>query len=94
MVDLLNKIKKTYTGKLALLLSLVTCAFWIGGNAFSVYAIPVVGGIFELLWVPMVILLFAVPIISSLITIANKFNSSSFYLASIALTVCTALWVM
>lgn len=66
--------------KLMLILSTLAAFFWIGGNLFNVYKFAVVGALFEILWLPMLLLLFALPLSLFIFWGKEKFKLRSVYL--------------
>lgn len=82
-----NKKKKTSEaiGKVLLALS-VFVLFFVGlSRLLNVYQISFVGAIFEILWLPVILLLFILPVLSIIYWIQEKFNPKSIYLYSIVL---------
>lgn len=71
-------------------LSILVFLFWFIGTNFNVYSNAFVGGLFELLSIPMLILLFAIPVISIANIIKNGFSLKSFELYSILVILCAA----
>lgn len=69
--------------KIVFMLSLLVAAYWYFGKAMDVYHIKILGTIFEILWLPMIILLFALPIVSIGFFVKDKFNIRSLYLYSL-----------
>lgn len=58
---------KYSTAKWMLYLSILAAAYWLVSNVFNIYHYPAAGAIFEILWLPMVALLFIIPVIALLI---------------------------
>jgi hypothetical protein len=85
---------KFYTGVVSILSSVIVSGFWILGNTINVYEYAIVGAIFEILWIFMVLLLFAVPVLALIAAINNKFKNSFFYIASILLNLGTFFWMV
>ncbi len=80
-----------YIGKIVLTLSILVSVFWYLVNLIDVYQIAVVGAIFELLWLPMIAMLFILPIFSIVYLVKEKFSVKSFYLYSIIIIGVTFL---
>ncbi|MFT6166382.1 MAG: hypothetical protein ACJAV5_000489 [Vicingaceae bacterium] len=60
----MNKTSSSKTASIVFILSVLASAFWIMGQLVNVYHFAVVGAIFEILWLPMIGLLFTLPIVS------------------------------
>lgn len=65
--------------------------YWLLGIMLDVYEYPVVGAIFELLWLPMLAALFILPIISLVFLVKTRFNLGSFYLSTIIICILILL---
>lgn len=76
------------------LLSIAVAIFWVLGKTMNVYHFDFVGALFELLWLPAILLLFGLPIISIIYWIKDKFNIRSLYLYSFLLMILTILFVI
>lgn len=74
-----------------LLLSLATLCFWYVGNSIDVYQYAVVGAFFEILWLPMIVLFFVLPILSLFFWIKEKWALKSLYLYSFLTGILTVL---
>ncbi len=70
------------TFKIILSISFIVLAFWIVVQNINVYRYAVVGAIFEILWMPMIAVLFLVPFVSFYFWYKDQFRFSSkfFYL--------------
>jgi len=51
----------------------------------NIYQFAFVGAIFEILWLPVILLLFILPILSIIYWVQDKFNPKSIYLYSMIL---------
>jgi hypothetical protein len=69
MNENLTPFKNSRTGKIVFILSIIVSGFWWLGQVINVYNIALVGAIFELLWLPMLAMLFTLPIISLIYTL-------------------------
>ena len=69
--------------RIVFILSVLVAAYWYSGKAMDVYHIKILGTVFEILWLPMIILLFALPIVSIGFFVKDKFNIRSLYLYSL-----------
>ncbi len=48
--------------RIALTLSLITAAYWLSGLFYNPYNHKITGIIFEILWLPMILLIFLIPL--------------------------------
>jgi len=83
--------KNSRTSKIVLLLSIIVSAYWWLGQVINVYSFAVVGVIFEIFWLPVLTLLFVLPIISMILLLKEKINIKSLYVYSTLLGVTTIL---
>jgi hypothetical protein len=83
--------KNSRTSKIVLLLSIIVSAYWWLGQVINVYSFAVVGVIFEIFWLPVLALLFVLPIISMILLLKEKINIRSLYVYSTLLGVTTIL---
>lgn len=60
--------------RFSLPLSLLLFSYWILGTVINVYHYAFIGVVYEILWFPMLVLLFVVPIINVYLVIKNKNN--------------------
>lgn len=58
--------------KIILLISLIVFLFWGSTIFINVYRFPIIGVIYEILWLPMFLLLFGLPILSIIMIIISK----------------------
>lgn len=86
-------INKLIRPKEVFILSILTSVFWCVGTHVNVYYFAVVGGIFEFLWLPMIVLLFVLPILSFFFFVKEKFNLKSLYLYSFLIVLATILFM-
>ncbi len=70
---------KNTLSKIVFCLSVFVTAFWILSQLIDVYKIVLVGALFEILWLPMLALLFCLPLISIYHFIKEKYNFKSLY---------------
>ena len=61
------------------LLSLIVSFFWITAKAVNIYHYKIAGALFEVLWLPMVMMLFVLPALSVIYWSQKKFSSNSLY---------------
>jgi hypothetical protein len=73
--------------RIVFLLSVFVAVYWWLGKTLDVYQTKLGGAIFEILWLPMIILLFALPIVCIGFFVKDKFNLWSLYLYSLLIGV-------
>jgi len=83
MKDNSSAFKNTLLNKAIFASSILVGAFWILGQMFNVYHYALVGAIFEILWLPCIISIVGIPIISLILLIKEKFNLLSLNVYSI-----------
>ena len=67
------------------LASLLVPLFWLLGQLINVYKTAWVGAVFELLWLPMILLLFTLPVLAAIYWSRAKFNFRSLYFYSLVI---------
>jgi len=65
---------------LLLISILVAFAFWAGANLFDTYKYAVAGAIFEIAWLPMIVVAFGAPLVSLYFWAKERFKISSVFL--------------
>jgi hypothetical protein len=83
MKDSSSVFKNTILNKAIFASSILVCAFWILGQMFNVYHYAFVGAVFEILWLPCIISIVGIPLISLVLLIKEKFNLMSLNIYSI-----------
>lgn len=75
------KNKHTNLSKVIFFLSIEVSLFWIVAGLINVYYFTIVGVIYEIVWLPNLILLFSLPLVSLffLSKVNNKLTSLYFY---------------
>ncbi len=66
--------------KIILVLSLLVLTYWVITSLIDVYQYPVVGAIYELLWFPLLLLFFVLPIVNLVMFVKNKFSLKKLWL--------------
>jgi hypothetical protein len=94
MKENITAFKNSGTSKTVLILSIFISAFWWLGKVINIYHFAFVGAIFEILWLPVLGLLFVLPLISLVFLIKEKFNIKSFYLYSLLISAATILFMI
>ena len=84
----------TSTSKLILLLSIFAAAFCVLVSFVNVYRYALVGAIYEILWLPVLGILFIAPVIAILLWRKEKFTLTSLYPYSILICVATLVLVI
>ena len=77
--------------KLIIALSILILSYWLLCKTIDVYKYTVLGVIYEILWLPMLALLFLLPIINTYAIFKNKNSLISYF--SLALNIITILIV-
>ncbi|MEO7316510.1 MAG: hypothetical protein ABIW47_15075 [Ginsengibacter sp.] len=83
---------KTQRSFVFLMVSIIVCAFWILGNTFNVYHFPIVGAIFEMIWLPVIAVTFILPVIAFIHWRKEKYNVRSLHLYTILIILLAVLW--
>jgi len=86
--------KNSRTGKIFFILSVIVSGYWWMGQVINVYNSAFVGAIFEILWLPFLLILFVLPIISLILLMKEKFDVRSFNIYSIIISVITILFMI
>ena len=77
--------------KAVLFLSILVSLFWLASRFINLYQFALVGAIFEILWLPMILMVFCLPVISFYYLFKEKFNVNSTYLYAILIMSFTFL---
>jgi len=85
---------KTKASKIIFFLSIIVLLFWVIGNLANIYHFSIAGVVFEILWLPVVILTFTLPILSLACWMKEKFNLHSLNLHSTVMGIVTILFVL
>ncbi len=85
--------KQTSAPKIIFAASLFTALFWFTAQLVDVYHFAVTGAIFELLWLPMIMAIFVMPVVALVYWIVDKFRLKSLYFYSLLLLLATALFI-
>jgi hypothetical protein len=87
-------LKNPKAAKITLVGSFVVFAFYLVGALLAdVYRYPIVGAIYELLWLPMLASLLVIPVISVLVFIRNKDKARVYAVLSV-LFIITSIIIM
>ena len=71
--------------------SLLTMIFWISINQINVYDNKFIGIIAEMIWLPFILLIFVLPILTFVLVSTRKFKNSKFLFLSLAIQVTTLI---
>jgi len=77
--------------KIVFLSSLITFVYWLLGNLIPIYKYAVVGALFEILWLPMMLLLFLLPLFSFFFWMKEKWSIKSLFLYSFLIGIATVV---
>ena len=75
------------TGYIILVINVLFLAVWMFAYHINVYKVTLVGAIYEMIWLPLIICLFSLPIVSFIYWKKNSFNIKSKFLYLIVLSV-------
>ncbi len=75
------------------LLTLITCLFWIFSRSINVYDSKIVGAIFELAFLPMLILFFVMPILLLIQVFKTKTTYKSYSIISLVIIFITIMYI-
>lgn len=68
-----------------LIASIIVAVYWVTGKLVNVYSSTFAGAVFEILWLPMLLLLFIIPGISFFYWLKNSFKINSGYFFSLVI---------
>ena len=71
--------------------SLLTMIFWISINQINVYDNKFIGIIAEMIWLPFILLIFVLPILTFVLVSSRKFKNSKILFLSLAIQVTTLI---
>ena len=94
MKENLTPFKNSRKGKIFFILSVIVPGYWWMGQVINVYNSAFAGAIFEILWLPFLLILFVLPIISLILLMKEKFDVRSFNIYSIIISVITILFII
>jgi hypothetical protein len=82
------------TSKIVFILSIIASGFWWLAKGINVYSYTIVGAIFEILWLPVLGMLFFLPIISLVLLVKERVHVKSLYICSILINVATICFMI
>jgi apolipoprotein N-acyltransferase len=86
--------KNSRTSKIVFILSIIASGFWWLAKGINVYSDAIVGAIFELLWLPVLGMLFLLPIMSLVLLVKERFNLRSLFIYSILIGMATIFFMI
>lgn len=75
------------------LATVISCMYWLIANLTNVYAIALLGVVFELIWLPMVAAVFLLPTACVFLWVKEKCTVKSYNLYSILIQAFTFIWL-
>ncbi|HEY5969081.1 MAG TPA: hypothetical protein VIU35_13975 [Chitinophagaceae bacterium] len=75
-------------------LTIIVTLYWYLPLLISVYRFPVIGAIYEILWICMLLGLFAMPVVSFIFWSKNKFDLRSLYFYSLIISAASILFLV
>jgi len=87
-------IQNFFSPKKALAASFIVCAYWITGNFINIYSTKPTGVIFEILWLPMLLLLLIIPALSIFLWAKTRFKFSSLYFFAVLMMAFTMVIII
>ena len=91
MVMIFNFLERT--AKFFLLLSALVLIYWVLVNSIDVYQYIVVGAIYEILWLPFLVLLYTLPILNIVMFVKNKFSLKKIWPYALLINGLTVLYI-
>lgn len=73
------KLRLKKKDQLLLLIFICGLAFWVAGNMIDLYKFAVTGALFEILWLPMLLILFGIPMVFIFCWAKEKFSLKVVY---------------
>ena len=86
--------KNSKTSKIVFILSIIVSGYWWLAKGINVYSNALVGAIFELLWLPVLGMLFLLPIIALIFLVKERLNLRSLYIYSILIGMATIFFIV
>src|SRR5204863_9889240 len=75
-------------------LTMIVTLYWYLPLLINVYRFPVIGAIYEILWIFMIAALFALPVVSFILWSKSKFNLRSLYFYSLVISLLSILFLV
>lgn len=74
--------------------NILVALYWVIGNFINVYTFKPAGAVFEILWLPMLLLLFLLPPVSFFYWYKSRFKLNSLYLVSLLISLAALTVIM
>jgi hypothetical protein len=94
MKENLTPFKNSRTSKIVFILSILASGFWWLAKGINVYRFAIVGAIYELLWIPVLGMLFLLPIISLFLLVKERVHLRSLFIYSMLINVATICFMI
>jgi hypothetical protein len=75
------------------ILSLISCLYWTISQILNVYTYALAGALYEILWLPMVLMLVGIPVVAAIQLIKKSSHFRSYYLMALLLSMLTLLYI-
>jgi cytochrome bd-type quinol oxidase subunit 2 len=85
---------ESHRSKLVLAVSLLVSAIWIAGRSVNVYQFKLTGIFFEMTWLPSILLIFALPLLSLVLWVKDKSKERSLYLYAFIILILSLLYTI
>ena len=87
-----NQMTRLFKGSaIVFTLTIIVTLYWHLPLLINVYRFPLIGAIYEILWVFMLVGLFALPVVSFIFWSKNKFDLLSLYFYSLIISAASIL---
>ena len=83
----MNTVKQQRFGSILFILASANAIFWIIAFSINIYKYALVGGIFEFLWLPGMLITFLVPLVAGSLWYKERFTLRSINLFTILITI-------
>lgn len=83
--------RNTQTEKVVFFLCLSVALFWSSVVLLDVYRFEITGAIYEILWLPMLVLIYTLPFVVLIFLFKTKFNLRTLYVYALLLLALTAV---
>lgn len=83
--------RNTQTEKVVFFLCLSVALFWCSVVLLNVYRFAITGTIYEILWLPMLVLIYTLPFVVLIFLFKTKFNLRTLYVYALLLLALTAV---
>lgn len=89
MKHLFSKLKLSGIEKAIMLANIFAAIYWIGSRFIAIYTFAAVGAVYEFLWLPVLFVLFILPLFSFLLWAGEKFKVRSANLFNLSMALIT-----